>query len=107
MINADQFTPVDERLIPTGEFASVENTPFDFKKATSIGARIQLEDEQIGYGRGYDHNWVLSRTGQDLELAASAYEPVSGRFMEVLTTEPGLQFYSGNGSFPFHSAYPR
>ncbi len=96
MINADQFTPVDETLIPTGALASVEGTPFDFRSPTPIGQRIEADDEQIRMGGGYDHNFVLSKDGEGLQLAASVYEPESGRYMEVLTTEPGVQFYSGN-----------
>ncbi|MCB9314934.1 MAG: galactose mutarotase [Lewinellaceae bacterium] len=96
LIAADRFNPVDSTLIPTGELQSVENSPFDFRNPTAIGARINAEDTQLQYGGGYDHNYVLNRTGQDLELAASVFEPRTGRFMEVLTTEPGIQFYSGN-----------
>jgi aldose 1-epimerase len=96
MIKADKFTPVDKGLIPTGELRPVAGTPFDFNKPTAIGARVESDDEQMKFGKGYDHNWVLNRQGKDLELAASLYEPTTGRFMEVLTTEPGLQFYCGN-----------
>mgnify|MGYP002610027926 CR=1 FL=1 len=97
MLNADKFTPVNETLIPTGELLTVEGTPMDFRKPTAIGARVDDKFEQLGYGHGYDHNWVLSRkTEKDLELAATVYEPTSGRYMEVLTTEPGIQFYGGN-----------
>jgi aldose 1-epimerase len=96
MIKASKFTPVDKGLIPTGELKAVAGTPFDFNKPTPIGTRIASEDEQLIFGKGYDHNWVLDRQGKDLELVASVYEPTSGRFMEVLTTEPGLQFYAGN-----------
>ena len=96
MIRASKFTPVDKSLIPTGELKPVAGTPFDFNKPTVIGARVENEDEQLKFGKGYDHNWVLDRQGKDLELVASVYEPISGRFMEVLTTEPGLQFYCGN-----------
>jgi len=96
-INADQYTPVDKGLIPIGEHASVEGTPFDFRKPFAIGKRIGNDQEQIRRGRGYDHNFVLNKTtGNDLSSAATAYDPTSGRVMEVLTTEPGLQFYSGN-----------
>ena len=95
-INADYFTPVDSTLIPTGELRPVEGTPFDFNTPTPIGKRINDKNQQLEFGRGYDHNFVLDRQGPGLELAASVYEPTSGRFMEVLTTEPGLQFYSGN-----------
>jgi aldose 1-epimerase len=96
-INANQFTPVDKDLIPTGELRNVKGTPFDFTQAESIGSWISQEDEQLKYGKGYDHNWVLIRSGNNgLILAASVYEPQSGRLMEVFTTQPGLQFYSGN-----------
>lgn len=95
-IIADHFNPVDSTLIPTGALQPVENSPFDFRSPTTIGARINAEDTQLAFGGGYDHNFVLNREGSNLELAASVYEPASGRFMEVLTTEPGLQFYSGN-----------
>ena len=96
MIAADRFTPVDRGLIPTGELRPVEGTPFDFTTATAIGARINADDEQINFGGGYDHNWVLNSGGGSLALAATLYDPASGRFMEVETTEPGIQFYSGN-----------
>jgi aldose 1-epimerase len=95
-INADRYTPVDKTLIPTGEIAPVEGTPFDFRKATPIGARIKSEHPQMEFGRGYDHNWVLSRTGSGPSIAAEVYEPKSGRTLQVSTTEPGLQFYAGN-----------
>jgi aldose 1-epimerase len=95
-IIADKFTPVDEGLIPTGALKPVAGTPFDFNKPTAIGARINHEDIQLKYGKGYDHNWVLKREGEGLSLAAVITEPTSGRAMEVWTTEPGLQFYSGN-----------
>jgi aldose 1-epimerase len=95
-INADRYTPVDATLIPTGELASVDKTPFDFRKPTAIGARINSDHPQVQYGRGYDHNWVLARTGAGLSLAAEVYEPASGRTLQVGTTEPGVQFYSGN-----------
>jgi aldose 1-epimerase len=96
MIKASKFTPVDKGLIPTGELKPVAGTPFDFNQPTAIGARVENEDEQLKFGKGYDHNWVLDRPGKGLELVASVYEPNSGRFMEVLTTQPGLQFYCGN-----------
>lgn len=95
-INADRFTPVDKGLIPTGELKSVAGTPFDFRTPQPIGARIEQKDEQLVFGHGYDHNWVLNRSGSGLERAAKVTDPKSGRVMEVLTTEPGLQFYSGN-----------
>jgi aldose 1-epimerase len=96
MINADRFTPVDETLIPTGELRAVKGTPFDFNRATAIGSRISLADEQLMFGKGYDHNFVLNKKGQELSLAATVYEPTSGRALEMWTTEPGLQLYSGN-----------
>ena len=103
MINADTFTPVDSGLIPTGELKKAEGTPFDFRKATAIGARIDANDEQIKLGGGYDHNFVLNRkAATGLSLAARVSDPTSGRTMEVWTTEPGVQFYTGNfldGSF--------
>ena len=96
MINGDRFTPVDKGLIPTGELKPVEGTPFDFRRPTAIGARIEAEDEQLEFGGGYDHNFVLNASDDDLVLAASVYEPKTGRVMEVYTTEPGVQFYCGN-----------
>ena len=97
MIKASFYTPVDQGLIPTGELGRVGGTPFDFRQAKAIGADIDQENEQLRFGLGYDHNWVLDRESEkDLELAATLYEPVSGRLMEVWTEEPGLQFYSGN-----------
>jgi aldose 1-epimerase len=96
MINASRFTPVDETLIPTGELRLVDGTPFDFRKPTAIGARINRADEQLKFGNGYDHNWVINNPTGQLELQARVYEPTSGRVLEVLSTEPGLQFYSGN-----------
>src|SRR5690349_18285374 len=98
-LNANSFTPVDSTLIPTGEIRSVAGTPFDFRAPTAIGARIGQDDEQLIYGRGYDHNFVLDKDSgvpASATLAARVYEPSSGRVMEVHTTEPGLQFYSGN-----------
>jgi aldose 1-epimerase len=96
MINADRYTPVDGTLIPTGELASVQGTPFDFRKTTAIGARINQDHPQLKNGQGYDHNWVLNRKGEGLQLAARVSEPTSGRTLEVTTTEPGMQFYAGN-----------
>ena len=93
---ADRFTPVDAGLIPTGELRPVKGTPFDFTKPTAIGARIEQNDEQLKLGKGYDHNWVLNSGGGKLALAAKVEETTTGRVMEVLTTEPGIQFYSGN-----------
>ncbi len=95
-INASRFTPVDEGLIPTGELRPVEGTPFDFRKPMRIGARIDADDEQIRRGRGYDHNFVLDREGDGLSFAARVTEPATGRVLEVWTTEPGMQFYTGN-----------
>jgi aldose 1-epimerase len=97
-LHAKQFTPVDKSLIPTGELATVSGTPMDFNTATAIGKRINDNYEQLVFGKGYDHNWVLagSGSGTDLSIAAEAYDPKSGRKLEVLTTEPGVQFYSGN-----------
>ena len=96
LIHADRFTPVDKGLIPTGELKSVAGTPFDFQTAKTVGERIEQNDQQLIFGQGYDHNWVLNRTGPGLETAAKVTDPKSGRVMEVLTTEPGLQFYTGN-----------
>jgi aldose 1-epimerase len=97
MLHADRFTPVNQNLIPTGELRAVAGTPFDFRKLTPIGARIEQNDEQLKFGQGYDHNWVLNRTGTGaLALAARVEEPSSGRVLEALTTEPGIQFYTGN-----------
>ncbi len=95
-IDADGFTPVDSTLIPTGEIAPVEGTPFDFRTPTAIGARIGAADQQLEHGGGYDHNFVLRRGGEALAHAAHVYEPTTGRTLDVYTTEPGLQFYSGN-----------
>lgn len=97
MMNADKYTPVDVGLIPTGELPAVEGTPMDFKKPTAVGARIDADFEQLKFGKGYDHNWVLNQKKPgEMTLAATVYEPKSGRFMEVMTTEPGLQLYTGN-----------
>ena len=94
-IDADQYTPVDSTLIPTGEIAKVDGTPFDFRKATAIGARIDAPHPQIKNGQGYDHNWVLSGAA-GLKHAARVVDPKSGRTLDVSTTEPGMQFYAGN-----------
>jgi aldose 1-epimerase len=96
MLQAGGFTPVNATLIPTGEIQSVEGTPFDFRSAMAIGARIDAPDQQLQYGLGYDHNWVLDRTGAGLSLAAQVYEPTTGRTLEIRTEEPGIQFYAGN-----------
>jgi aldose 1-epimerase len=93
---ADRFTPVDATLIPTGELRSVAGTPFDFRRSSTAGARINKPDEQLKFGRGYDHNFVLKSAAGKLALAARVVEPLSGRVLEVLTTEPGIQLYSGN-----------
>lgn len=95
MIAADAFTPVDSTLIPLGEIRPVKGTPLDFTTPVAIGKRINEDYEQLKVGKGYDHNWVL-KSSNIMEVAASLYEPESGRLMEVYTTEPGLQFYSGN-----------
>lgn len=95
-LNADHFTPVDSGLIPTGVLKPVAGTPFDFRKPTAIGARIEHNDEQLKLGKGYDHNWVLNKKGTELSLAARVEEPETGRVMEVWTTQPGIQFYTGN-----------
>lgn len=96
MINADRFTPISEVYIPTGELRSVKGTPMDFTKPMAIGARINQKDEQLMRGNGYDHNFVLNRKDDSLLLAARVEEPASGRVLEVFTTEPGVQFYTGN-----------
>jgi aldose 1-epimerase len=97
MLNASSFTPVDEGLIPTGEIRPVKGTPMDFTVPTAIGARINADYDQLKYAKGYDHNWVLNKKkGHEMSLAASVYEPSTRRLMEVWTTEPGIQFYTGN-----------
>jgi aldose 1-epimerase len=96
MINADKFTPVDKNLIPTGELRAVKGTPFDFTTSTKIGARIEDQYEQMVLGHGYDHNFVLNRKGAGLSSAARVYEPTTGRVLEVSTTQPAVQFYTGN-----------
>ena len=96
MVNAGYFTPADSQQIPTGEIRSVEGTPLDFRRPTAIGARIGEDDQQLKFGRGYDHNYVLDHDGGDLILAARVVEPESGRVLEVLTTQPGVQLYTGN-----------
>jgi aldose 1-epimerase len=95
-IHADSFTPVDSTLIPTGELRPVAGTPLDFRTPTPIGARIEQTDEQLRYGGGYDQNFVVRGTPGELRTAAVVSEPSSGRTLEVLTTQPGMQFYSGN-----------
>jgi aldose 1-epimerase len=98
MIKASKCTPVDSTLITTGELKDVAGTPFDFRKSTAIGLRVNDNDQQLKFGKGYDHNWVLDRPAgsKELLLAATAYEPKSGRAFDVLTTEPGIQLYVGN-----------
>jgi aldose 1-epimerase len=96
-LDASAFTPVDSAVIPTGEIASVAGTPLDFRTATRIGDRIDQDNTQLRFGRGYDHNWVLDRPGgYGLVHAARVVEPTSGRTLDVSTTEPGVQFYAGN-----------
>jgi aldose 1-epimerase len=96
MIPADKFTPADKTQIPTGEIKSVEGTPFDFRKPTKIGARINNDDEQLKFGSGYDHNWVVTKPAGQLALLARVYDPASGRVLEAFSTEPGFQFYTAN-----------
>jgi aldose 1-epimerase len=98
MLNAKKFTPVDESLIPTGEMPTVAGTPFDFTTPKAIGRDIGQQNEQLVFGLGYDHNWILDTDGKEgeLSLAAQVHEPSSGRVMEIYTTEPGIQFYCGN-----------
>ena len=95
-INGDSFTPVDAGSIPVGELRSVKGTPFDFTQPIAIGARIGQSDEQLKIGNGYDHNFVLNGKSGTLRQAAKVFEPTTGRVMEVWTTEPGMQFYTGN-----------
>jgi aldose 1-epimerase len=95
-INADRFTPVDATLIPTGELRAVADTPFDFRTPHAVGARIGDQDEQLRLGHGYDHNWVLNKSAPGMTLAAVVIDPGSGRSLEVRTTQPGVQFYTGN-----------
>lgn len=111
-LNASRFTPVDATLIPTGELKSVAGTPFDFLKPHAVGERITADDEQIRLGHGYDHNFVIDGGGKELTQAAEVYDPASGRVLQVLTTEPGVQFYTSNfldGSIKGKQgiAYPR
>src|ERR1700741_1999308 len=95
-LNASRFTPVDATLIPTGELKSVVGTPFDFLKPHAVGERINADDEQLRLGKGYDHNFVIAGGGKELVEAAEVYDPASGRVLQVLTTEPGVQFYTAN-----------
>lgn len=116
MISANAITPVDETLIPNGELMSVEGTPFDFNKPTRIGERIEADHQQLKFGKGYDHNWVLHKS-KGLQTIATVYSPKTGIQMDVITEEPGLQFYSGNfltgaekngkggKAYPFRSAF--
>src|SRR6202789_1065186 len=104
-IPADRYTPVDATKSPTGELAGVGGTPFDFRKPTAIGARIHDTNEQLKIGGGYDHNFVLNGMGDGLHLAAKAYDASSGRTLTVTTTEPGVQFYSGNSIGSRHGKY--
>ncbi len=96
MLNADKYTPVDATQIPTGELAAVAGTPMDFRKPAAIGARIAEPTEQLKIGGGYDHNWVVNGPMGTMRTAAVVYDPESGRVLTVTTTEPGVQFYSGN-----------
>lgn len=96
MINADSITPVNKTLIPTGAQLSVQDTPFDFRTPHTIGSRIHAKDQQLTYGNGYDHNFVINRKGPGRAVAARVYEPNSGRVLTVTTTQPGVQFYTGN-----------
>ncbi len=96
MIHASRITPIDKTLITTGEYMPVEGTPFDFRKPTAIGSRINEPDTQLQYGPGYDHNWVIDKPAGQLGVQATVYEASTGRVLDVLSDEPGLQFYSGN-----------
>jgi len=97
MINASRYTPIDETLIPTGELSDVEGTPFDFRKPAVISSQADFNNEQVKFGAGFDHNWVLDKKeGETLSKAAEVYDPKTGRVLEVFTTEPGMQFYCGN-----------
>jgi aldose 1-epimerase len=95
-IPASRYTPVDATLIPLGDLRPVAGTPFDFRQPTAIGARINAHDEQLTNGKGYDHNWVLDKPPGELGLVARVFDPETGRVLEVLSTEPGVQFYTGN-----------
>ncbi len=105
-IDADKLVPVDADLIPTGKLTDVTNTPFDFRKAKTVGKDIEAKDDQIKKGLGYDHCWVLNNQDKGERFAASAYDPTSGRLLEVFTDQPGIQFYSGNfldGTLPMRN----
>lgn len=115
-INASRYTPVDAALIPLGELEPVASTPFDFRKPTAIGKNINSDNEQVRRGKGWDHNWVLDGSAGKIAEAAEAYEPTTGRVLDVLTDQPGVQFYSGNfldgsitgkesRSYPLHAAF--
>jgi len=95
-IFADKYTATDSLLIPTGEIASVENTPLDFRKPIAVGERIKADFVALKYGKGYDHNFVLNKKGKEISLAAEVYEPATGIVMKVSTDQPAIQFYSGN-----------
>ena len=95
-IDSDSYLPVDQTLIPTGELRDVGGTPFDFRESKSIGDDINNEDKQLTFGNGYDHCWVLNKQDEGIRLVATAYDPVSGRLLEVSSDQPGIQFYSGN-----------
>ena len=96
MIDADRFTPVDSTLIPTGELPTLDGSPLDFRTPTAIGARIDQPDDQLRHAGGYDHNWVLNRPEQGLRHVITVTEPTSGRCLDVATSQPGVQFYTGN-----------
>ena len=105
-LNADKLVPVDATLIPTGKLEDVTNTPFDFRKPKLVGKEIGVKNEQLERGKGYDHCWVLNNTEKGKTIVASAYEPASGRLLEITTDEPGIQFYSGNfldGTLPMRN----
>ena len=95
-INADKFIPVDATLIPTGELKDVANTPFDFRVAKTVGQDINVENEQLKRGLGYDHCWILNNQNEGMRLASTAYDKESGRLLEVFSDEPGIQLYTGN-----------
>jgi len=105
LLNADKYTPVLPGLIPTGEIEAVKETPMDFRNLTPIGERINQDDEQLKLGLGYDHNWVINNADGTLNSVGTLYEPISGRLMEIFTTEPGIQFYSGNFMDGSHSGH--
>jgi aldose 1-epimerase len=96
MIDADRYTPVDDTMIPTGERAPVDGTPFDFREPVPVGARLDAANEQLARAGGYDHNWILNHTGEGVARVARLRDPASGRVVEIWTTEPGLQLYWGN-----------